>query len=347
MKNNTSGKIIWVSATELSSQEERKRIVTTALESGFVDILIRAEDENFRKLGRFDAFILKGDQIFFEGSLVGHLVIIKDAEDLKRASEWKDRVDFLIVKALDWKIIPLENLIAEFQKSRTRLLAATSSPDDARLFTQTLEVGVNGIVIEPKKPKNLKDFAETVSRELPKINLIPVPINRVVPLSLGDRVCVDTCSILRVGEGMLIGSQSACLFLVQSESMESQYVASRPFRVNAGAVHSYILCPDGKTRYLSEISSGDEVLAVDSSGNCRSVIVGRAKIERRPLILIEVAANDEKYTAILQNAETIRLCTPDGSISVAELIEGQKVLVRLEEGGRHFGHAINETIVER
>ncbi|MDH7507894.1 MAG: 3-dehydroquinate synthase II [Methanomassiliicoccales archaeon] len=347
MPGDRKGRIIWVSAAKASSREERKKIVTTALESGFVDILIREEDKEFKKLGKFDAFILKGDEVFLDDSLVGHVLTVKKADDLRKASELKDKIEFVIIKTLDWKIIPLENLIAEFQKSKTKLLASTSSPDEAKLFTETLEVGVSGIVIEPNSPRSLKEFHGVVSRELPPIKLTAVPVSRIVPLSLGDRVCVDTCSLLRIGEGMLVGSQSACLFLVHSESLESEYVASRPFRVNAGAVHAYILGPDGKTKYLSEISSGDELLAVDTSGNCRTVVVGRAKIERRPLILVEIDANGKKYTTILQNAETIRLCTPDGSVSVADLKEGQKVLVKLDEGGRHFGHAINETIVER
>lgn len=159
-------------------------------------------------------------------------------------------------------------------------------------------------------------------------------------------MCLDTCSLLKVGEGMLIGSQSACLFLVSSESLESEYVASRPFRVNAGAVHAYALMPTGKTRYLSEIKSGDDVLAIDSDGRCRTVVVGRSKIERRPLLLLEVKAGERKYTTILQNAETIRMCTPTGPVSISDLKVGQEVLVRLEEGGRHFGQAISETITE-
>jgi 3-dehydroquinate synthase II len=104
--------------------------------------------------------------------------------------------------------------------------------------------------------------------------------------------------------------------------------------------------PSGKTRYLSEIRSGDEVMAIDSEGRCRSVVVGRSKIERRPLLLIEVKAGERRFSTILQNAETIRLCTPSGPVSISDIKVGQEVLVRVEEGGRHFGQAIAETITE-
>jgi len=135
--------------------------------------------------------------------------------------------------------------------------------------------------------------------------------------------------------------------LVQSESMEVEYCATRPFRVNAGAVHSYVLLPEGKTKYLLELNSGDEALCVNSKGETKKVIVGRNKIENRPLVLIEAKVNGQIGAVILQNAETIRVVTENGkSISVAELKNGDKILVKLGEAGRHFGQAIKEKIIE-
>ena len=61
-------------------------------------------------------------------------------------------------------------------------------------------------------------------------------VTRVTPVGMGDRVCVDLCSMMAPGEGLLVGSFSRALFLVHSECMESAYINSRPFRVNAGAV---------------------------------------------------------------------------------------------------------------
>jgi len=339
-----SHKIIWIRSDLPPEYDERKRIVTAALEAGFVDILIREEDQELKKLGRYNALVVSGDQVLMEGKPVGKIVEIHSAEDARKASEFRDKVDFLIVRARDWKVIPLENLIAEFQSSDTKILASASSPEEAKLFSETLEVGVDGIVVE-SSPSLIGEFSRTAGSVM-KIDLVPVPVTAIRPLASGDRVCVDTCSILRIGEGMLVGSHSSCLFLIASESVESEYVAARPFRVNAGAVHSYILTPSGKTRYLSEIRSGDEVLAVDAEGNSRNVVVGRSKIERRPLILVEVDAGGERHAVIIQNAETIRLVTEDGPISISELKVGDRVLVHLEEGGRHFGQQVKETIKE-
>lgn len=163
---------------------------------------------------------------------------------------------------------------------------------------------------------------------------------------MGDRVCVDTVSMMRPGEGMLIGSSASCLFLIQSESEDNGYVAARPFRVNAGAVHAYAMAPDGKTRYLSELRSGEPVVLVDSEGHTRTSSVGRCKIERRPLVILEATDGKDKYSTILQNAETVKLSGPDGSTSVSKLKKGDKVYAKLESGGRHFGMKIDETIRE-
>jgi 3-dehydroquinate synthase II len=341
-----SPKIIWVRSDHLPSYEERKKVVSSALEAGYVQIVIREEDAELKRLGRYEALVLKGTSILLEEEKVGEIIQIRSNDDLARASALKGRVENVLIEAKDWKVIPLENLIADFQGSSTRLLATATSPEEAKLFLETLEVGVGGLAIEPSSPTKLRDFQLIHSDMMPKVGLIKAIISKIAPAGVGDRVCLDTCSMLRVGEGMLIGSQSACLFLVSSESLESEYVASRPFRVNAGAVHAYAMTPTGKTRYLSEIKSGDEVLAIDSEGRCRTVVVGRSKIERRPLLLLEVKIGDRRFTTILQNAETIRLCTPAGPVSISDLKVGQEVLVRLEEGGRHFGQAITETITE-
>ena len=80
----------------------------------------------------------------------------------------------------------------------------------------------------------------------------------------------------------------------------------------------------------------------------RSPILAAAKIERRPLLLIEAEAEGQPVSLVLQNAETIRLTSPKGeALSVATLKPGDRVLSHVTKGGRHFGMAIEETITER
>ena len=65
-------------------------------------------------------------------------------------------------------------------------------------------------------------------------------------------------------------------------------------------------------------------------------------------MLVEAEANGRKIKTILQNAETIRLTGKNGkAISVAQLKKDDEVLAYVEEGGRHFGMAVKETIEEK
>jgi len=161
-------------------------------------------------------------------------------------------------------------------------------------------------------------------------------------------VCIDTTTNMKIGEGILTGNTSSCLFLVHSESVKNPYVNTRPFRVNAGAVHAYVLVPNNKTKYLSELKSGDEILIVDYKGDTHISYVGRVKIEKRPMLFISTIYKDKEFSIILQNAETIRLVKKNGSpISVVDLKKGDRVLAYIHFQARHFGIKIDETIIEK
>jgi 3-dehydroquinate synthase II len=175
---------------------------------------------------------------------------------------------------------------------------------------------------------------------------------RVVDVELlgtGDRVCVDTCSLIDGSRGMLVGNSSAGLFLVCAENVPNPYVLPRPFRVNAGAVHSYCRAPGGRTSYLADLEAGTEVLLAGADGRGERATVGRVKVERRPLLMVRAEGPSGRiHSAILQNAETIRLVAPGGgAIPVSSLRPGDAVLLAEEAAGRHFGIAVNETIRER
>ncbi len=189
---------------------------------------------------------------------------------------------------------------------------------------------------------------DLVLGESRKTLLSTTQISSVKPIGTGARVCVDTTEILKPGEGLLTGSSSKALFLVEGEIHSNPHVNPRPFRVNAGPVSSYVLSTEGKTLYLSEISAGQSVLLVDRNGSTRTVDVARVKIERRPMILIEATLEGSKLTTIVQNAETVRLVSKNGSKPVSELKLGDEVLVRLEDGARHFGNRVtDEMIIEK
>ena len=251
---------------------------------------------------------------------------------MDRAMAMAGKRSGVILDSSDWTVIPLENLIAKFRNSGTKVFACAADKEQAKLYMQTLEKGVDGIVVSTADPNAIRGFAGIVSGTS-DVELTELEVLSVKNIEMGDRVCVDTVSLMVPGEGMLIGSQASCLFLIQSESEDNGYVAARPFRVNAGAVHAYVMGPEGRTRYLGELKSGEPVVLVNRDGTTRLSAVGRCKIEQRPLILLTATDGEGTYSTILQNAETVRLVTKDGSISVSAVKKGDRVLARLESGG--------------
>jgi 3-dehydroquinate synthase II len=278
-------------------------------------------------------------------------VEVRGAKDMDLAVDSSLRADhkFVVVDCTNWRIIPLENLIGEFRRRHRKIYAFMKRESDIKLAFSILEKGVDGVVIPYSALGVAKDLVAGASGRR-GLALGKAKIKQISDVGDGERVCIDTASQLSVGEGMLIGSKATFFFLVHSETVPSEYIPTRPFRVNAGALHSYILGADGKTRYLSELQAGDKVQLVGSSGERRDAIVGRIKMERRPLVMIRAECDGQEGTAMLQNAETIRLVRPDGTpISVTEAREGDEVLVHLAgpSKGRHFGGEVDEFIVER
>jgi len=315
--------------------------------------------------GSADLSALRGS----DGGANGAYVRVLSPDYERLAEEAADEAEYTIVVGEDWTIIPLENLIARIG-DETELVAGVESAEEARTAFETLESGADAVLLDSDDPDEIRKTVEArddATRE--SLDLQWATVTAVEQVGSADRVCVDTGSLLDDDEGMLVGSMSRGLFFVHAETAESPYVAARPFRVNAGAVHAYVRAPDGRTKYLAEMGSGDEVQVVDLDGDTREAIVGRAKIERRPMFRIEaeVEAEDESAKAgstdrddgdgtkstpdrietLLQNAETIKVPTHEGQTAVTDLEPGDEVLVHYEAGARHFGEAIEESIIEK
>ncbi len=284
-----------------------------------------------------------------EGRKVALELEISGREMEEEATKAVDDFDCLIVRTRDWKIIPWENLIAK-TAGKIPLVAEVRDAQEAKVAIETLERGVDGVLLNPsgRDVAEVEKTGAVLEKVKEKLQLKPAKVTQVKQVGMGDRACVDTVTLMEQGEGMLVGSQAEGLFLVHSETLSSPFVEPRPFRVNAGAIHSYILVPGGKTKYLSELSSGDEVLIVNTEGESRAAAVGRVKIERRPLVMVEAECEGRRYRVMLQNAETINLVSKEGKpISVAKVKPGDELLIYTERGGRHFGVKVEETIIEK
>lgn len=318
-----------------------KDLVTAALESGADAVMVPAgKVEDVGRLGKINIVAPGGDVVPGEDMVEMEVGSAEDEDAV--ISESRSRI--VIVNTADWHIIPLENLVARSDN----IFVEVTNVEDAKTACGVLEKGVAGIVISGCDPASAAAMVRELKYAPSPIDLEELTVSRITSLGMGDRVCVDTCSLMEEGEGMLVGNSSAALFLVQAETLENPYVAPRPFRVNAGAVHCYTRMKNGATKYLSELKAGHEVQIVSAAGQVTQAVVGRAKVERRPLLLVEAEGRLGKVGIILQNAETVRLVKPGGATaSVVTLAPGDRVLGRLEEGGRHFGSAVVERIQER
>lgn len=316
-----------------------KNDVTLALEAGVDGIIVPAENTGtVSGLARCEVW--PDEETHF---------INLDAKADEEAALAAMKKGEKVVLASGWEIIPVENLLAQSDA----VFAEAEDADMARLAAGILERGVTGIVVPATSAGKIREIVAQCKISAGHEHLLRARVTAVRPTGLGHRVCLDTLSLMHRGQGMLVGNSSAFTFLVHAETEHNEYVASRPFRVNAGGVHAYVRLPGDKTTYLGEVRAGDELMVVDASGDSSIAILGRVKIEVRPMLLVEAEVEDDvdgtrkKGSIFLQNAETIRLTAPDGTpISVVSLKPGDEVLCRLDEAGRHFGMRVKEDIKE-
>lgn len=323
-----------------------KKAVTTALETGFQAIYVpEGYVEKVKELSVVD--VISKDK-------KADLVLGKDVEEVLISSREKENEVIkhkgkipVIIMNKDWTIIPLENLISK----TSNLIQHVRNAETAKLALETMEKGADGILLETADLFEIKKTGQLIrAAQNENLKLVSAEIISSKPVGIGDRVVIDTSTILNPGQGMLVGDSSSAMFLIYNENVENPYCDPRPFRVNAGGAHAYIRVPNDQTKYLSELKSGMIALVVDPKGNTEQVIIGRVKIEKRPMISVLAKAEGRELSLVLQNAETIRLTKPDGNyISATKLKPGDKVLAYLQEQGigRHFGQKLQETITEQ
>ena len=82
----------------------------------------------------------------------------------------------------------------------------------------------------------------------------------------GARTAIRVNGYLFIDRTVVLAGTVVGTFLVHAETEHNEYVAARPFRINAGGVHAYAMMPGDKTCYVGELRSGDEVLIVDKDG---------------------------------------------------------------------------------
>ena len=300
-------------------------------------------------------FNIENEKLTHKGSLIGYTFTIEDNHSHENVRNKIGLVEWVVLDFSNWRMIPVENVIAECEGTGTKIAVIVDSAMDVPGIAFALEKGVDAIIIKNEREliracsiaksqrleNNTLQISETLE-SLEKLNLSELTITNIESGSVGERYCIDLICLISQGEGMLIGSSSSSMGLVHGESIKSEFVPARPFRVNAGPPHSYIMMADGKTKYLSELISGDNVMLVSDNGETRSATIGRLKIEKRPFLRISWENDYQISNSIfLQQAETVRIISQVGVVkSVTELNVGDTILCHESMHTRHIGNKV-------
>ncbi len=330
------------------SREARAAIVERARRRGYTHFAI--EENDLLETAPGEEVVIRADgRLMVRGraSPAVPLVPVGDPAALEAAVRGTPTGGILAIEWTGDRVIPLENAIAAGGR-RFQLWVLARGPREVSGALGALEHGAHRVIVAVRSLEEVDDLESVLEGLLPAdLPWTLAPVASVRAVGIGDRVLVDTTSLLDAAEGLLVGSAAGFLFHVASEAVGSQFSRPRPFRVNAGAAHSYILMGDGTTRYLSELEPGDAVLVSRPGGSARSVRVGRIKIERRPLVIVTATVDGSARTVFLQEAETVRLSAETGRVPTTELSAGTRVHGVRMPPARHLGQSVEETIIER
>ncbi|WP_165678966.1 3-dehydroquinate synthase II, partial [Metapseudomonas otitidis] len=289
-----------------------------------------------------------------DGLLTCFTSYVDDRDSLLGAIDQGLRFNYLWILFRDPTNIPLELVIASLQPTSTVLMKEIKAPtdvDDAIVSYGVMEYGAEGVIFSPRDHGVMSEFLARMSQAQSYANL-NIQVGTVIdsrPVGMGYRACIDAATLFEPDEGMLVGSTSQGGVLCCPEVYFLPYMELRPFRVNAGAVHSYVFNTDNRTDYMSELKAGSPIMIVNSKGRVRRAAVGRMKIEQRPLRLIEVEfPGKERVNVLMQDDWHVRIFSDAAKpLNISELKPGDKVLGYVTEPGRHVGIKINESIIEK
>lgn len=275
---------------------------------------------------------------------VAGFVDVRDDRTLQLSCVGAMALPYTVIHFADPTKIPLEIVLAAAESADGKLVTVVGDLEEAAIVFDVLERGSDGILFTPRGADDVFALARLLEATTPQLELSTLTVESIRHVGLGDRVCVDTCSHFEEDEGILVGSYSSGFVLCCSETHPLPYMPTRPFRVNAGALHSYTLGPDNRTSYLSEVGSGSALLAVGADGRTRRVVVGRAKLESRPLLEIRTHAEDGRLVSLtVQDDWHVRVLGPGGKVlNVTELQTGDELLGYLAQDKRHVGLPIGE-----
>jgi len=178
-------KFAWVRPT--GTWNDRKDAIVSSLESGIEYIMDFDNSESIKELGNVkivsnktdsDILLLENEeQISIEdvkeakesGKEVAVYIEINNKEDELLVSKLGTVADYVILKGKNWKVIPLENIIASLQERTSKIMVDVPNYEEAKLALETMEHGSDGVLLssnDGNEIRKLGSLIEKTSKEI-------------------------------------------------------------------------------------------------------------------------------------------------------------------------------------
>ena len=162
---------------------DRKDAIVDALESGFDHILDFDNTDTIKQLGNVSIISDKDDAdiklLGFnekvtvadvkkeqnKGKQVAAYVEINNKEDEKLVSKLGTVADYVILKGKNWKVIPLENIIASLQDRSSKIIVDVPNYDEAKLALETMEHGSDGVLLSSNEGSEIRKLGTLIEKE--------------------------------------------------------------------------------------------------------------------------------------------------------------------------------------
>lgn len=91
---------------------------------------------------------------------------------------------YLIISCANWRVIPLENLIARI-KGKSKLIAEVTTAEEAKIALETLELGTDGVLLKTSDSEEILKAVAVVKPEALKLEMAVAKIISTKPISTG------------------------------------------------------------------------------------------------------------------------------------------------------------------
>ena len=93
---------------------------------------------------------IDGDALYINGKQVGRKVDVSNSEGQAKARAMAGSVEWILLDLGEWKMIPIENLIAACDGGPTKVAARISSPEQVLGAAFALQIGVDALLVDKK-----------------------------------------------------------------------------------------------------------------------------------------------------------------------------------------------------